>query len=144
MELVDNKHRIDQDVVEAVEEALVEYLEPVKKYEEISLAELYKVLGVRFTTNRTGGLDKLILHTMLTWNWRMIERGHDRSLISFERRRHQTGTRSIRFANGDFLFTTLSYPPQRSDEADTRSDVVRARINAARKARSLAERETVE
>ncbi len=144
MELVDNDLPIDQKVIEAVEEALVEYLEPIKEFETVSLRKLYNILGIKFTNYRTGRLDKLILHTMLTWNWRMTEEGVDRSLITFKRRRHQTETRSIRLANGDFLLITSSYPLHRSDETDARHDVIRAKLAAARQARSQVKIERVE
>lgn len=142
MELVENDLSIDQNVIEAVEEALVELLRPVKVGGRIALAEVYKTLGVRYTSYRTGSLDNLILHTLLTWNWRMSAIGHDRSLIVFERRKNATESKSIRLADGGFLLTTTSYPPFRSEKGCSSNANVRAGIFAARKARAQA-KETV-
>ena len=136
MELVHNDMPIEQALVEAVEEILEEFLREVANGKQITLSEIYGELGVRYTDYRTGSLDNLILHILLSWNWQMKTHGWDGKLVTFERRKVPTECRSIRFANGQFLKTTETYPPPRRDWGTSDSEMVRAKIFAARKERS--------
>lgn len=114
MILTDNDYKMDDDIIETMEESLLEYLEGYREDEWFTLRHLYETLEIKFTSSRDGSLDKIIHHTLDEWNWHRHQSRYWG--LSYIRNSRPIPLKEITFVNGTSIMASESWPPYRLPE----------------------------